>query len=384
MLIPLRFLLFFPGGSPAPSTPGTVPEFIPVEPTNQLVCVTVDDLVEALQMRLGDTSGQLWTMNELAQYVTEGYNALTLATGCLWATEVAPDYAFASNHSQSFEAEFIEGGNDLAGPAQFTCEFERDYINYADGPANHNHHWEFNSGYVEESGAVTEVSAMVDLPEDLYEIERATWNSRRLATERSRYFENDDSRYELSKGEVEAYTQDKDGLRRLRKWRVPSAAFIPREMDDDSEEFGILVDISDIDADTPLNTWGDFVHVAGEDGFGDPWGIIVGVYSDTSNLRYEYRRRGVDLSIECFEIPSRYVTYVRHYAQARALEREGDGQDLDLAAHYDIRYAAGVARMLKRQQAMSYQKKYVMGGSPKMDRRLPLARLPWAYGKVVR
>lgn len=382
MLLPLHLNLGA-GVTPPVVTVDTLPDYITEEATNQLVCVTVDEIETVLARRLGDSSHVIWAQDELTLYLKEGYNRLTIDTGCLWATEVAPDYAFASNHTFLFEAELLDANNDLAGPAQFTSEFERDYINYATGPSNHNHHWEFNEGHVEDAGALTEVSALVDLPEDLYEIERSTWNSRRLSALRSRNFENDDSRYELSKGEVEAYTQDKDGVRRLRKWRVPSAPFIPPEMDDESSEFGVIVDISDFDDSTPLSKWGDFVQVAGEHGFGDPFGVIVGVYSDTSNMRYEYRRRGVDLDIECFEIPQRYVTYVRHYAQARALEREGDGQDLELAAHYDARYADGVARMLKRQQAMAYQKKYVMGGAPKMDRRLPLARLPWAYGKVV-
>ncbi len=85
-----------------------------------------------------------------------------------------------------------------------------------------------------------------------------------------------------------------------------------------------------------------------------------------------------------FEIPERYQTYVRHYAQARALEREGEGQDLALAAHYQSRYEAGIKRMLRRQQAMQYQQKVVLGGLPSILGKKPMARLPWQFGKVVR
>jgi hypothetical protein len=85
-----------------------------------------------------------------------------------------------------------------------------------------------------------------------------------------------------------------------------------------------------------------------------------------------------------FEIPERYQSYVRHYAQARALEREGEGQDLALAAHYQSRYEAGIKRMLKRQHAMAYQQKIVMGGRPSIMGKKPMVRLPWNYGKVVR
>lgn len=322
----------------------------------------------------------IWTAAELSEYIQEGYNALTLATGCLWATDVAPDYAYAFTHTSAFESDYFDAGWRMAGCAQFTHEFERDYINNANGPANHTQHWEYNGGYVETFIG----TALVDLPEDLYEIERATWNTKKVEAIRSRHLEGDDSRYELNKGQVEAYTQDKDGLRRLRKWRVPSSPYVPYSLDDEDEIWGVLVQITEIDSDTPIGQWGDFVQVAGEHAFGDPFGIIVGIYKEPNNMRMEYRRRGAELSEEQdFEIPERYQKYVRHYAEARALEREGPGQDLELASHYQARYEAGVQRMLKRKQAMQFQRKSVLGGgAPRVTN--PRVRLPWQYGEVVR
>jgi hypothetical protein len=171
----------------------------------------------------------------------------------------------------------------------------------------------------------------------------------------------------------------------LRKWRVPAAPYDPYDVDEDSEEYGILVSIADteIDDDTPQGAQsGDFVQVAGQHMMGDPWGVIVAIYKETANMRYEYRRRGTGDCTE-LEIPARYQTYVRHYAQARALEREGDGQDLELAAHYQARYEAGVARMLKRRSSMHYQQKYVLGGGRRPETR-PVLRLPYSYGRAVR
>ena len=285
----------------------------------------------------------------------------------------------------------------------------------------------------------------MDLPDDLYEIERSTWNTIRIDALRSRFLEENDGRYELNKGEVRGYTQDKDGLRNLRKWPVPSAAYVPYSFDtfenrgfdhtqtwetdyfvevsgvaqftshadapyaestdtgplghnylwevtngywpaQSGYEWGVIVQIEDIDAAAPIGEWGEFVQVAGEHGIDDPWGVIVGVFKETNNVRIEYRRRGKALSsVEDFEIPDRYTTYVRHFAQARCLEREGDGQDIELAAHYMARYQAGAGRMLRRKQAMAFQRKYVLGGAAGHERsKKPLARLPWAFGRVVR
>jgi hypothetical protein len=348
--------------------------------------VTVVSLCDTLQRQLGQvTANPLWSTDELEEYITEGYNALVMTTGCLWATDVAPDSAYAFNYTSRFESDYFVGGDVVSGLAQFTSECERDFNDNGSGPANHNFHWEHNHAHTTDAELPTEISALHDLPENLYDIERAVWQTRRIAAERSRHFEGDDHRYELSKGPVDAYLQDKDGLRRLRKWRVPAAPYDPYDVDEDSEEYGILVSIADteIDDDTPQGAQsGDFVQVAGQHMMGDPWGVIVAIYKETANMRYEYRRRGTGDCTE-LEIPARYQTYVRHYAQARALEREGDGQDLELAAHYQARYEAGVARMLKRRSSMHYQQKYVLGGGRRPETR-PVLRLPYSYGRAVR
>jgi len=203
----------------------------------------------------------IWDGTELTDYIQEGYEALTLATGCLWETATLPDYVAAFNYTASWEFDFFIAGNRISGLAQFTAEFERDFLNNARGPANLNFHWEYNQGYAP-GDVFTE--GVVTLPDDLYEIERATWDTQRIEALRSRFLENDDSRYELNKGNVEAYTQDKDGLRRLRKWRVPSTPYVPYEVEGDL--FGVLVRIDDVTTDPilPGDRFGDFVQIPGE------------------------------------------------------------------------------------------------------------------------
>ncbi len=146
-----------------------------------------------------------------------------------------------------------------------------------------------------------------------------------------------------------------------------------------------LDEISTADVLVTEDGFGDLVQVDGIDTFED-FGIVGPVYRENLNLRIEYRRRGKTLSDEQpFEIPDRYTTYVRHYVLARALEREGPGQDLKLSAHFDARFQAGIARMLKRKNAMNYARTYVMGGSSSVrGQKPPRPRLPYQYGTVVR
>lgn len=345
--------------------------------------VTRADLLTALQRRLADAGGQLWTADELKGYIQEGYDNLTKRTGCLFDTALLPDYAFSFSITGEWEKEYLRSGEYANGPAQFTCEFERNYIDNARGPANHTQNWEFNGGYVD----ITEVSPLVNLPGALQEVERATWNTRRITALRSSDIEDEDGRYELNKGEVVGYLQDKDGIDVLRKFRVPSAAYAPYSFDSSSDDgFGILRDTSGIVTHDTLSSeeFGDLVQLDGVNVFED-FGILGPIFPDTNVMRLEFRRRGEPLSdTNEFEIADRYTVYVRHYAQARALEREGPGQDLKLAKNFSDRYEAGIARMLERKKAMQYQRTYVMGGGDRTRKGPPLARLGWQYGPAVR
>ncbi len=205
--------------------------------------VTLQEMTTTIQTRLGDLSEQIWTGAEIRQYIQEGYDQLTKLTGCLWETVLLPDYAYAFSFTSAFEADYIEPGDWVNGPAvQYTHEFERDYVDNANGPANHNYPWEFNDGYATEQV----IASLVEVPEDLHEIERATWNTRRLGALRSSDLDPD-GRYELNRGTVDGYVQDKDGLGRIRKFRVPSVAYVPHAYDSDSTDgFGIIRDLDDI------------------------------------------------------------------------------------------------------------------------------------------
>lgn len=346
--------------------------------------VALSDLRTEIQQRLGDSGAAIWSTDELDSYITDGYNQLTIETGCLWETACLPDYAFSFNYTQDFELDFAEaqGGWLISGKAQFTCLDERDFADNADGPANHTEPWEFNNGYV----VSTTVAAVADVPGNLLAVERATWNSKKITPLRSRDLEADDARYEVNAGEVLSYVMDKDGLRRLRKWRVPSAPYIPFSKTTASSEYGTLRSAADISTEPVQGIWGTLRRIPGQHPIGGPWGTVRTVYKEQNSVRLEYQRRGNELgALQDFEIPDRYTKYIRNFAMWKALLRDGKGQDLQLAEHYHQRYMAGLARTVQRKQAVQFQKSYRLGGgSSTRGTAPPRARLPWQYGKVVR
>jgi len=344
--------------------------------------VTRADMVTELAQRLGDSGFDIWTSAELEDYIQDGYDRLVEETRCLWDTDVLPDYAAAFSYTEPWELDYFTSEFMVSGRANHTAVFERDYIPDSRGPANHNQHWEYNDSHV----TTTLCDALADLPADFLELERATWNNLRLETLRSRLLGRDDSRYELTTGDVDAYLMDKDGLNVLRKWRVPAAAYDPYDFDATSDGWGIIRDWTDIvdDLTSMSAAWGDTVAPDGLEVFGNGWGILGPVYTETRAVRIEYRKRGHTLELnQPFEIPDRYTVYVRHYAQAKALDREGKGQDLELAAFYMSRYEAGVERMKERRRRVESERMVVMG-----SRDMPAVsrgpRLPWNYGEVVR
>lgn len=133
-----------------------------------------------------------------------------------------------------------------------------------------------------------------------------------------------------------------------------------------------------------IGTWGSPREVPEYFPMGGQFGIPRRLYSDTSNTRVEYFRLGKDLDEYGFELPDRFVKYPEFFACAKALERDGPGQDIGMAAHFMERYAEGVARMRKR---LSENRRAVVGKIGQAGRvptKPALARLPWKYGRQIR
>jgi hypothetical protein len=224
--------------------------------------------------RLGDVDEAVWTAPEVKVYIREGYNLFVRQTLPLW------DYAYL---------------DDVAGVPVY------------------------------------------DLPTDCLQVDRVTWNWRRinaLLPADARYL---DCLYETNRGQVLGYILLHEGIEKLRKWLVPSTTAVPNQ--------------------------------------------------DNANTRVEYFQRGSTLAVDLdeFDIPFRCVKYIRFYALGQALGRKGKGQDAALSKHYLARFAVGVGRMLRRKQLSNSARVGRFGGVPTPHSFIIASpRLPWNFGRIVR
>lgn len=171
-------------------------------------------------------------------------------------------------------------------------------------------------------------TATYTLPTDLLEVDRVTWDDVRIRPMYAEDVEHAHPSFESQEGDVYGYILDGDGLRTIRKVLIPSATVANK-----------------------------FV------------------------VEYYYRRDSATTytGASTFDLPDIYLKYVRFFALSRALEREGDGQDLALADHYLQRYQQCLVRVLARKLAVQQKQTGRIGGGPARRVAPPRPRLPWNY-----
>lgn len=180
--------------------------------------------------------------------------------------------------------------------------------------------------------AITDVAGTgtYSLPSDFYKMDRVTWQNRKIEPWTAKEARQTTPYYRTTRGNVIAYVMEMDGLQTIRLINVPSAS-------------------------------GSYTVI-------------------------EYFRRGATLSADgtALDIPDRYTDYVVWYALARALERDGKGQDSEMAAHYNSRYLDGLARIKKRKSQVLSSRTGVMGGGSEPPRGPGVPTLVQTYGRPVR
>ena len=335
---------------------------------------TLSEVQSDVMRRLGDTSAQIWSSGEVQSLIREGYNELAIRTKCFWDFRYLDDLPYTANYTGSWEKNYLTVAHN-----QFshTDDWESAYDNTGLDPGNHTSAWEWD--YI----TTQYVSALNELPENCYEIERATWDSQRLVAA-THHELSADPRYEFTEGRVSAYSHEKDGLRKIRKYRKPSTTTDRYTF---TGQWGIARDVSDVDSSTPTGTWGVLRFLSGQAATGGPWGLVRSITIESSDsMKIEFFRRGDTLTgvSSKLEFPDVYVKYVRHYVMGRALERKGPGQDVDLANHYLLRFESGVERIRKRKSRIASMRTMQLGGAVNIRRRPPRPKLPWAYGRVAR
>lgn len=261
-------------------------------------------IVTEVLTRLGDTDQTVWNSAEIEAYLKEGYDEMAYRTAAFWDTA---------------------------------------YLDDVSSQATHN------------------------LPADTYDVERATWDNKKLVALKANDLIQLDSQYRVTTGQVESYTLDQDGLRVFRKYRIPT---VNKTIEVTS--WGNPRDLRDLGYSETAQ-WGIARVIPELKGPSTAWGIPRNLNVDSLNTRIEVTRRGrplVSINSE-FEFDDRYVKYIRFFALSRALERESPGQDLQLSKHYSERYLAGIQRIMKRKALFRSRPARRFGGDNVMRRRPP-------------
>lgn len=375
--------------------------------------MTLGEIVTAVLRRQGDLAERIWTRDEVTFHVVAGYQEMATTQSVFFDLVYLENVPRGFSYTQPWEKAFLiaEGFFDY-GCANFTAEVDRRALGDERlrlGPANHTSPFEATDGWLATVGASVEIPATADVPRTLTNLDRVTWDARGIDAMQARALAQGDSRYEVTKGEVFGYLWQKDGIRTLRKVRVPSAQADTATV---AGAWGALRDPTDLSTDqrtgggpiafNPLafNNAAFFTdpdkavfwgiprrmpghHPIGPESFGAPRRPFL----EGKNVRVEHFRLGRAMNDpqDVCELPDRYALYLRDYTQARLLERPGPGQDLRLAAHFQERYDRGRARLARRLRDVDTERTVVFGGDGRpMTTRPPRPSLPWAYGARVR
>jgi hypothetical protein len=222
------------------------------------------------------------------------------------------------------------------------------------------------------------------VPEDNVSVDRAAHDLGTLDPEFTRWLEQNDRSFQTTAGTPSRFSMDRDGMSRMRI--VPAGDGLATTYST-TGTFGLLRSTGDTDGFgtwAPIGSWGVLREIPSHFPMGGQYGIPRRLYSDENNVRVEYFRLGKDLDEYALELPARFAKYVEFYAQAKALERDGPGQDAALAQHFMGRFGDGVRRMVLRLGENKRSRLSAIGASGKRPTKPGLARLPYRYGHATR
>lgn len=279
------------------------------------------------------------------------------------------------------------------------------------------------------------VAATVDLPANLLQVERATWDGRRLEPLHSWAFEKGlDFGYQTETGDVSAYMLNKDGIGKMRLYKAPASsgpyidytgstpwgtirAFLQTAVASTTQPsprlgmfarmtnattiypadqgmslspvFGFLQAVLIIEgAITSIGAFLGFTitgtgvlrMISGLHPSQGVRGIVRSFRFDSRNLRIEYHRRPHDpRTYRQFELPDYSVRYVRHYVMAKLYRRDGPFQDLKMSKSFMLRYTNAVERLKLRMASIDNATHHILGSGGGKLSGPPLAQLPWNY-----
>lgn len=344
-------------------------------------------LTTEILTRLSDLAELVWSRAEIDGYLQTAQRELGQQTRALWDVGYAENLPRGFSYTHAWEADYVTFDY---GRADHTMAADEDDALRALGmtiteSANHTMPAEATDGHLSNAGARTAIPATAEMPSTLTEIDRGTWDRRTMSALNLRDLQRKDTRYRITAGEVYGFLWRQDGVRTLRKVRVPSAQAHTFTIDG---SWGILREPEDISGETATGTWGiprriPTMHPMGSYAFGLP----RRPYQDGLNVKVEHWRqpRALDADTDVCELPDRYAIALRDYALWKALSRQSSGQDLRMAALFQQRWQRALARISRRVNALTKDRLSRLGGSTQgLGGPPPVARLPWNYPQRTR
>ena len=210
------------------------------------------------------------------------------------------------------------------------------------------------------------------LPQSTVDVLRVTYDDRELYALGSAQARRLDPNYESRSGDPQFFTFDKDGIFFLRL--IPNAQG-DAVYDTVSGSWGTMTYTDDTAVEivttevTGYNTGGYGILRYRDDMFPThgPWGTPTRIHPTTANTKVEVYRLGRSLDAHPFELPDAYLRYPLYWAMSRALHRDGPGQDMELADHFEQRFEMGIHRMTQKRAKMDRERVGSLGGAPTDD-----------------
>lgn len=220
---------------------------------------TLSDLRTDTLTRLGDEDEGVWSADEIDGYLRAGYLSLAQEARVFWDihyVESLPAHFSVTQTWELGELDDLSGGFSF-GVANYTYDDERLLLDDEDdrlGPAWYTCPAE--AALLDAVSASTAIPATTNLPDQIAELDRLTWNDRTIDAVTSRDQRNRDPRYETIAGDVYGYTWQQDGVRALRTIRVPAQVGDTYTV---TGAWGVLRDPSDLSTEdvTPAGTSGN-------------------------------------------------------------------------------------------------------------------------------
>lgn len=210
---------------------------------------SLGSLRSATWRRLGDPYGAVWTATEVDLYLNEGYEEIAQSCRAFWDWVYLENLPRGLSHTQTWESAYLGAAGFDYGAANYTASFERTVLTETsrNGPGNHTSPFEATAGHLSDAGASTAIPGTSEVPDGLTEASRATWDGRGINALSTRDMRNLDSRYRETAGEVYGFLWEFDGVRALRKVRVPSQQASTETI---TGSWGGMREVADISSDT--------------------------------------------------------------------------------------------------------------------------------------